>query len=245
MSLVDPDEASKQSSSDYSYLTILLNPKVLVMCIVLSTATSTQGFLDPTIEPHFRQYGINPEYVGLVFLTMSAAYAVSSPIAGYIAGKIENKAPLMVAGLLLTSGGYLLLGPSEFTGLQPSYWVSSVAMLIIGLAYSLAFIPTFETILDYVIAQGLPDDVRTYSLVSGLWSCVNSLGEVSGAGLGGIFVDYFSFTFGTNLFAMWTALTAGILFVTYLAEFSCGPRHTRCKHKYRCIHQHRRSLIVH
>ena len=234
-----------RSSSDYSYVTILLNPKVLVMCVVLSTATSTQGFLDPTIEPHFRQYGINPEYVGLVFLTMSAAYAISSPIAGYFAGKIENKAPMMVIGLLMTAFAYLLLGPSKFVGLEPSFWISSVAMLIIGLAYSLAFIPTFETILDYVIAQGLPDDVRTYSLVSGLWSCVNSLGEVSGAGLGGIFVDYFNFTFGANLFALWAAITAGILFVTYLAEVCSSSNYRRCKHKYRCIHQHRRSLIVH
>lgn len=188
------------------------------MCLVLATATTTQGFLDPTIEPHFRQYGIQPEYVGLVFLTMSAAYAISSPISGWFAGKIEDKAPLMVIGLMATSIGYVLLGPSKFIGLEPTFWLSAVSMMILGLAYSLAFIPTFEYILEAVIDQGLPDDVKTYSLVSGLWSCVNSLGEVTGAGVGGIFMDYFSFTVGANSVAAWTMGVAFILLITYMVE---------------------------
>jgi len=188
------------------------------MCIVLATATTTQGFLDPTIEPHFRQYGIHPEYVGLVFLTMSAAYAISSPISGWFAGRVENKAPLMVVGLIVTAIGYVLLGPSKFLDLEPSFWLSAVSMMIIGLAYSLAFIPTFEYILEAVIEKGLADDVKTYSLVSGLWSCVNSLGEVTGAGLGGIFIDYFSFTVGANSIAIWTLGVSLLLLLTYLWE---------------------------
>ena len=191
------------------------------MCIVLATATTTQGFLDPTIEPHFRQYGIHPEYVGLVFLTMSAAYAISSPISGWFAGRVESKAPLMVIGLMITALGYVLLGPSKFLQLEPSFWLSAVSMMIIGLAYSLAFIPTFEYILEAVIEKGLPDDVKTYSLVSGLWSCINSLGEVTGAGLGGIFIDYFSFTFGANSIAIWTMGVAILLLLTYLWEVCC------------------------
>lgn len=184
-----------------SYWNVLQSPKVLVICLVLATATSTQGFLDPTIEPHFRKYGIEPQYVGLVFLTMSAAYAVSSPVSGWFAGKIKNKSPLMVVGLIVTAIGYLILGPSEFLDLPPSFWLSSIAMLILGLAYSLAFIPTFETILEAAVARGLPDDVRTYSLVSGLWSCVNSFGSVTRSCLC-IFLRLGFFTFCTLSFTI-------------------------------------------
>lgn len=226
---VDSDDSSCSSStmtsttesSKATYFNVIFNPKVLVMCIVLATATTTQGFLDPTIEPHFRQYGIHPEYVGLVFLVMSASYAISSPISGWVAGKIESKAPLMVIGLMMTSFAYVLLGPSKFLQLEPTFWLSAVSMMIIGLAYSLAFIPTFEYILEAVIEKGLPDDVKTYSLVSGLWSCVNSLGEVTGAGMGGIFIDYFSFTFGANSIAIWTMGVAVLLLLTYLWEVCC------------------------
>jgi MFS family permease len=152
---------------------------------------------------------------------MSAAYAISSPISGWFAGRMENKAPLMVIGLMMTSVAYVLLGPSKFLQLEPTFWLSAVSMMIIGLAYSLAFIPTFEYILEAVIERGLPDDVKTYSLVSGLWSCINSLGEVTGAGLGGIFIDYFSFTFGANSIAIWTMGVAVLLLITYLWELCC------------------------
>lgn len=230
---VEPDSDLSSCSSSTStdtqtrttYGSLVSIPKVVVMCLVLMTATTTQGFLDPTIEPHFRQYGIEPEYVGLVFLTMSAAYTVSSPISGWFAGRIDNKAPLMIIGLMVTSFGYVLLGPSKFLGLEPSFWLSSISMAVLGLAYSLAFIPTFETILEAVIDRGLPDDVRTYSLVSGLWSCVNSLGEVAGAALGGVFIEHFSFTFGANSIALWTMAVAVILLVTYAVEL--------CSHKQR------------
>jgi MFS family permease len=229
--------SSDTTQTRTTYCGLISIPKVVIMCLVLMTATTTQGFLDPTIEPHFRQYGIAPEYVGLVFLTMSAAYTISSPISGWFAGRIENKAPLMVIGLMVTSFGYVLLGPSKFLGLEPSFWLSSISMMILGLAYSLAFIPTFETILEAVIDRGLPDDVRTYSYVSGLRSCVNSLGEVTGAALGGVFIEHFSFTFGANSIALWTMAVAIILLVTYLIEL--------CSHKRSMMRLSRSTGSIH
>lgn len=201
-----------------SYLRMLKTPKVLVISLVLSTATSTQGFLDPTVEPHFRQYEIGPEFVGLVFLVMSAAYAISSPLAGWYTGKIHNKLPIMVVGLLVTFVGYMLLGPSSLLGLPSSLWLSTLAMFILGLAYSMAFIPTFEALLDSIVEQGCPDDVTTYSLVSGWWSCFNGLGEVAGSGLGGVFMDFYSFDIGTNSVAFWVLGTAFVLSFYILYE---------------------------
>ena len=235
---------SSDATAKTTYGSLLAIPKVIIMCLVLMTATTTQGFLDPTIEPHFRQYGIEPEYVGLVFLTMSAAYTISSPVSGWFAGRVENKSPLMVVGLAVTSLGYVLLGPSKFLGLEPSFWLSAVSMMILGLAYSLAFIPTFETILEAVIDRGLPDDVRTYSLVSGLWSCVNSLGEVTGAALGGVFIEHFSFTFGANSIALWTMAVALILLLSYVVELCYPHEHQPSVHVRTDIHRPSRGFSI-
>lgn len=152
---------------------------------------------------------------------MSAAYAISSPGVGWFAGRLSNKSPLMVIGLIATSVGYLLLGPSQIIPVAPSFWISTSGMLILGLAYSFAFIPTFESILDTVIERGAPDDVVTYSLVSGLWSSVNSFGEVAGAGMGGVFLDYYNFKIGANAIALWTFVTALVLAVFYIVELAC------------------------
>lgn len=161
-----------------TYLKLVSIPEVAVVCMVVVIVSQSQGFLDPTVEPHFRQYGLGTHFVGFVFLLMSAAYAILSPIVGWIAGKIENKFPLMIIGLIISAVGLALIGPSSFIGMEPSAGLSSVAMVIMGLAYAVAFIPTFECLLVFAIDHGFPDSVKTYSLVSGLWSSMYSLGYV-------------------------------------------------------------------
>ncbi|KAI1298155.1 MFS-type transporter SLC18B1 [Halotydeus destructor] len=202
----------------FGYSTLAKNPRVVVVSIVLAVATSTQGFLDPTVEPHFRDYGISPEYVGLIFLVMSAAYALSSPVGGWLANNMEDKSPLMVVGLLGTVVGYLLLGPSDLLGLERSMYISTAAMMVLGLAYSLSFVPTFEAILDLVITDGASDDIETYGLVSGWWSACNNLGELVGAGVGGLLFQNFGFIQSTNIVAFYTLGTAILLTFTYLTS---------------------------
>jgi MFS family permease len=129
----------------------------------------------------------------------------------------------MVVGLILTALGYLLLGPSKLLGLEPALWCSTLAMFVIGLAYSMAFIPTFESILLAVTDDGVSDDVTTYSLVSGLWSSFNSLGEVLGAGLGGLLMDFLDFRTGADIMVLWIVFTALVLGLNYAFELSCRP----------------------
>ena len=87
-----------------------------------------------------------------------------------------------------------------------------------GIAYSLAFIPTFEAILDAVIDGGGCDDLASYSLVSGWWSSITSLGEVTGSAVGGIFMDVYGFVEGANIMAFATAIAATIVGLHYLVE---------------------------
>lgn len=99
-------------------------------------------------------------------------------------------------------------------------------MIILGLAYSFAFIPTFEALLDTVVANGAPDDVVTYSLVSGWWSCFNNLGELAGTALGGLFLDVFGFETGAGIVAIMTGLAAALLifYFMFFVLFRCGYR---------------------
>ena len=110
--------------------------------------SQTISFLDPTIEPHFRSMNLSPTYVSLVFLLLSGAYTIFSPIVGWFGSHIDNKFPIMAFGLFLSCDGLLLLGPSILLPIQPSLWLSIVSMVIIGIGYAIAFIPTFETILE-------------------------------------------------------------------------------------------------
>ena len=123
-------------------------PQVIVVGIIVVFISQTISFLDPTIEPHFRSMNLSPTYVSLVFLLLSGAYTIFSPIVGWFGSNIENKFPIMAFGLFLSCDGLLLLGPSILLPIQPSLWLSIVSMVIIGIGYAIAFIPTFETILE-------------------------------------------------------------------------------------------------
>lgn len=188
----------KQKSS---YLSLITIPEVAVVAVVVAVVSQSAGFLDPTLEPHFRQYNLGTNVVGFVFLAMSLSYAILSPFVGWIASKMENKLPLMIVGLLVSAVGLALLGPAWFLPLEPTVWLSVMAVVLMGFAHAIAFIPTFESILDIAIDKGFPDNVRTYSLVSGLWSSVYSLGEVTGPTFGGLFVDLYDFSNGCSLVA--------------------------------------------
>jgi MFS family permease len=126
-------------------------PQVLVVGSVVVIVSQTISFLDPTVEPHFREMNISPEYVSIVFLLLSAAYTITSPIVGWFSGLVENKFPIMALGLLLSSFGLLFIGPSFLIPLNPSLLISIASMALIGVAYAIAFIPTFEALLDIAL----------------------------------------------------------------------------------------------
>jgi MFS family permease len=111
---------SKGELGRLTYGKILRMPPVLLICLVVVVVSQSQGFLDPTIEPHLRMYGIQPHLVGLIFLLMSAAYALTSPVVGWWASRTADKVPIMALGCLITVVGLLLVGPSTITTFQPS-----------------------------------------------------------------------------------------------------------------------------
>jgi len=138
-------------ASPKSYLKLIKIPQVLAVGTVVVICSNTISFLDPTIEPHFREMNVSPSYVSIVFLLMSVAYTICSPIVGWFAGYWDNKFPLMAIGLLISAGGLFLLGPSILLPIDPSLALSITAMVIIGISYAIAFIPTFECLLDTVM----------------------------------------------------------------------------------------------
>ncbi|KAI4464406.1 mfs-type transporter slc18b1-like protein [Holotrichia oblita] len=89
-------------------------PAVVMTGFVVIVVSSTWSFLDPTLEPHLRQFNLTPEKVGLIFLLFSALYGVSSPIWGWLADKCVNHWLMMVWGLVQCTLGLLLLGPCPY-----------------------------------------------------------------------------------------------------------------------------------
>lgn len=113
--------------------------------------------------------------MALTFFFMNAAFALLSPFVGVLSLKID-KYILMSLGLLLSATGLFCLGPPFFLDLTPNIKNSSVSMIIMGLAYSLTFVPSFESLLELAIEKDKFENLQTYSMVAGLYTAVFSLG---------------------------------------------------------------------
>ncbi|XP_077293824.1 MFS-type transporter SLC18B1-like [Arctopsyche grandis] len=207
-----------------SLLELIKVPAVVITGLVIVVVSNTWAFLDPTLEPHLRQFDLSPEQVGLVFLLFSALYGIFSPIWGWLADKINHHWCMMVWGLVFCSFGLLLLGPSPFLPfLENSLTLNIIGLSIIGISVALTLLPTFQGVLTSSIEEGgCRDNIATYSVVAGVWSCMYSLGEVIGPSLGGILLKNYGFPICSTVMACLTFFLAIVTFVFF--GFRSSPK---------------------
>ncbi|KAI4464400.1 major facilitator superfamily [Holotrichia oblita] len=202
-------------------------PAVVMTGFVVIVVSSTWSFLDPTLEPHLRQFNLTPEKVGLIFLLFSALYGVSSPIWGWLADKCVNHWLMMVWGLVQCTLGLLLLGPCPYIPfIYTSVWLNLVALSILGVSVALALLPTFQGVLKSAIEYGWSDSLATYSMVAGIWSCMYSLGEVIGPALGGVLLQYYGFPISASIMAAMTFILAVVTCIYFCIKTYCYSSYT-------------------
>ncbi|XP_026763916.2 MFS-type transporter SLC18B1-like [Galleria mellonella] len=200
--LTDCEEYVSGSKST-SILRLVKIPSIIITALVIVVVSNTWAFLDPTLEPHLRQFNLSTEQIGLIFLLFSSLYGIFSPIWGWVADRVHNHWCMMVWGLFLSTIGLLLLGPCPFIpGLPRDLWLDLVALSILGMSVALTLLPTFQGVLTSSIYEGgCPEALATYSAVAGLWSCCYSLGEVLGPAVGGVLTQYYGFPLSSTLCA--------------------------------------------
>lgn len=62
-------------------------PSIIITGLVIVVVSNTWAFLDPTLEPHLRQFGLSTNQIGLVFLLFSSLYGIFSPLWGWVADR--------------------------------------------------------------------------------------------------------------------------------------------------------------
>lgn len=100
---------------------LLKNPAVILVCLVVTVSSSAWSVLEPTLVIHMRDFDLSPLHLGLLFLLTSASYAFSSPFWGWLNDKYDHGSVMMIAGLSVTGLSLLLLGPSSFLPVIPKY----------------------------------------------------------------------------------------------------------------------------
>ncbi|XP_071531389.1 MFS-type transporter SLC18B1-like isoform X2 [Panulirus ornatus] len=184
---------------------LLSRPGATLPLLILSSTAVCIATLYPTLQPHMSRLGVSVEGVGLVYLMLSAVYAVSSPLVGLATDRYGSPSGFMFVGLLLMALSYILIGNSPLLPSLPHdelYNQDMVGIVVLGLASAMCIVPTYGVILQAAASQGESADIATFSVVGGLWSAAYSLGEMLGPLYAGMITSYLSFATSTTFTAL-------------------------------------------
>lgn len=83
--LLVPEYVSGSKSA--SIVKLFKIPSIIITGLVIVVVSNTWAFLDPTLEPHLRQFNLSTQQIGLIFLLFSSLYGIFSPIWGWVADR--------------------------------------------------------------------------------------------------------------------------------------------------------------
>ncbi|KAK6167897.1 hypothetical protein SNE40_021825 [Patella caerulea] len=205
-----------------SGLSLLRHPSIIITCLAVVVGSGVWSVLDPCLEPHLEEFNLTPATIGAVFLLLSASYALSCALCGWIAEKLPDNRLLMIPGFVLCGVAHCLLGPSSLFGFDPSFnelWLIILALILLGAAMSMSIIPSYDIIMEIATETGYPDSLSTHGLVAGLWSSMYALGEFIGPIWGGYIQDNIGFADGLTYTA--GACMVIVILLTAMALYDC------------------------
>uniref|UniRef100_A0A3P8VAU2 Solute carrier family 18 member B1 n=1 Tax=Cynoglossus semilaevis TaxID=244447 RepID=A0A3P8VAU2_CYNSE len=198
-----------------SFLKLLTNVKIVLICFVIFTMSAGLGFLDTTLALYaIDKFALSPGYVGLIALGLSLSYCIASPLFGYFTDKYPViRGWLMVTGGVTTAAGFWLLGPVPFLHIPSQLWLLVLMLSVIGFSLGMSSIPTFPEIIACAYKQGFQEGLSTLGMVSGLFSAVWCLGMFYGPIVGGFITQNLNFEWAAAVQGGLTFLAALLLAV--------------------------------
>jgi len=183
-------------------------PSVAVASVAVFAASVSIGFLQASLEPHLRRFELSPLMVGVMFVINGGMYAVSAPLWGWACDKHLDPKNVIVAGSVLVTSGFLILGPAPFLPFETLYEVCILGLVLHGIGFGGEVVSAFAEAHKGALEAGFPDSLDTYGLISGLWTSTFALGACVGPTVAGVLLDFCGFRFA-SLFVI--ALHAALL----------------------------------
>ncbi|KAK8389711.1 hypothetical protein O3P69_009007 [Scylla paramamosain] len=199
-------------------LSVVSHPRVGLSLFILCVTGACLSTLFPTLQPHMHKLGVSTRGVCMIYLVLSAMYAVSAPLVGLAIDRYGGMDTFMLLGLLLTALSLILIGNSPLLPPPPShqelYVQDIIGMVVFGVSSAMCIVPTFSSIIKAAASTG-EVDMGTYSIIGGIWSSAYSLGEVLGPLGAGLLAEHTTFASTTTVIAL-IPVALAVMFGTYL-----------------------------
>jgi len=202
--LKDNSSTDTSQGSNYGILQAMKIPSVMLATSSVFSASIAVGALQATLERHLAQLHLSPINVGMFFMLYGGAYALLNPFWGWMADKVSSKLVIMIGAFLLGLG-FLLLGPVPGLGLEFSYSLCIVSVVIAGVGLGAQLVAAFSEAQRSAVASGFPDNLTTYAMVSSIWTSAFALGAFVGPTAAGALYDAVGFPWSTMFTVGWNA----------------------------------------
>ncbi|KAL9988702.1 hypothetical protein ACROYT_G003178 [Oculina patagonica] len=201
--ILPKDENVNRDEKAGSLLQAIKIPGITMIGLSILVSGCVLGFLDPTFAPYMKKFGLGPSKVGLLFLLAAGSYAISAPLVGWICDKTGKPRLIIIIGAVFVVIGVLMLGPAPFITFLPQrkVWLVCVAMALLGIAISAYQVPCMPDMLETAREHGMPDDISTHGVLSGIFNAMASIGAFLGPTVSGLTENYVSFQWSTVVLA--------------------------------------------
>ncbi|XP_063958991.1 MFS-type transporter SLC18B1-like isoform X2 [Lytechinus pictus] len=215
-----------------SVLAVLKIPAVSIVLAACMWGSACLGFSDPTLSIHLTSPPLNvhPSMVGVLFLLIGGTYGLFAPFWGYIADKKRVTRFMMVIGFYITGISFMLIGPSPLFNVEGKLWIIILSLALLGFSIGIGLMPAFLDLLISAKWYGLPDNLSTQAILSGLFNGAFSLGTFVGPTVGGALVNQMGFDWSSTIFAGGCFVVVIVLSLFGVWEYQCGKGRRKPKH---------------
>lgn len=221
--LPPPDDMNEAGRKTGELLKFWWNMGVVLNACCIFVTFLIIGFNAAVLEPHLRQFNLQPVILGLIFVLNGSVYASTAWVWGRLADKTSWTDQLSIAGCCLLALCLLLLGPAPFFPTDTKLWMVMLGLAIFGFGSGGTIVCPFVGSLRNTLNRGFPDDLSTYGLVSSLFTSSHSMGAFIGPTLGGFLFEHFGYRWGSMvLFASVVLLICA--FCLYIGVRRCSDK---------------------
>ncbi|XP_025017265.1 MFS-type transporter SLC18B1-like [Tetranychus urticae] len=202
--------------------TFLADFETLVDLIGICVAFTDLGLLNVILEPHVRQFNLGPIYLGLIFVTQSVSYAISSPIIGWIVDRGVSPKVMNLICCPITLIGALFVGPIPIINIEPKVWTIILSLVFIGIGEAGRALCGFVSIKkDTITRRGFFESIETYGLITSTFLSCTSVGYSIGPSVGGVLLGAYDARV-TTYFMVATNIAMAILLIINLVYRYCS-----------------------
>ena len=200
--------------------TVLRDTRVALLVAALAVADSGIAVVEPIVPARLEsKFGISAGLTGVVFLAVTLAYSVASPLIGRL-GANWNRPATAAGGMLLMAGSLALLG------VAPKLWMFVACLAALGTGMGAVDSSVFPQLAD-VVEGTFPG---SFGAVFSLADIALSLGYVVGPLAGTALEHHTSFFTATGGYGLLLVLAAPLAALAGRAKLQAGgpaPAHRR------------------